>query len=64
MLDRLHINVLFFSELIAQLLRERCVTVLGQELPSEESRALKCCVPNLSNKRNPGIHTVLILYCL
>ena len=56
----MHTKVLLFSRLlIAELLRERYVTVLGKELPSEESRALKCCAPNLSKKKNPGTHNRL-----
>ena len=34
------------------------MSVLGKELPSEESRALKCCAPNLFNKKDPGTHII------
>ena len=50
MLDAVHTNVLAL-ELITDLLREHCVTVLGKQLPSEESRVLKCCAPNVDPRR-------------
>ena len=34
------------------------MTVLGKELSSEESRALKCCAPNLCNKKDPGTRII------